>query len=149
MRRSISAILTLAAFVSIAANPAVAGEVWLTMDYVKPFKIDRAAGQIIVGNPGIADVQVQDANSLLLYGKSPGATNMYIFDEDGEAIDNLIVRVRALGDNMVTFQHGGERTTFNCMTVCEPTVTIGDGESFGNVAGQITQKFQQASTGAN
>lgn len=127
-----------------AAN---AGEVWLTMDYVKPFTIDRPASQIIVGNPGIADIQVQDANNVLLYGKAPGTTNMFILDENGEQIDNLIVRVRALGDNMLTFQHGPERTTYNCMTVCEPTVTVGDGESFGAVAGQVNQKFQQATTG--
>lgn len=135
---------------SIGAGAASAGEVWLTMDYVKPFELERDAGQIIVGNPGIADVQVQDSTHLLLFGKSPGTTNMYIYDENGERLDNLIVRVQALSDNVVVLQEGAvERTTFNCMTVCEPTVTIGDGQAFGQTAGQISQKFQQASVGSN
>ncbi len=129
------------------ATAANAGEVWLTMDYVKPYKLDKPAGQIIVGNPGIADVQVQDASHLLLYGKGPGTTNMFIYDDEGNKIDNLIVRVRALSDNVLTFHRGGERTTYNCMKNCEATVTIGDGDSFATVAGQITQKYQQASTG--
>lgn len=129
---------------------ASAGEVWLTMDYVKPFELTREAGQIIVGNPGIADVQVQDSTHLLLYGKSPGTTNMYIYDANGERLDNLIVRVQALGENVLVLQEGAaERTTFNCMTVCETTVTIGDGEAFIQTSGQINQKFQQASVGAN
>lgn len=132
------------------ASPAAAGEVWLTMDYVKPFELPRDAGQIIVGNPGIADVEVQDATHLLLYGKSPGTTNMYIYDAEGNRLDNLIVRVQALGDNVLVLQEGAnERTTLNCMTVCEPTVTIGDGQAFGQVAGQIGQKFQQAVGGGS
>ena len=142
-RRSIIGALASAIASTALTGAACAGEVWVTMDYVKPFMLERPAGQIIVGNPGIADVTVQDPRKILLYGKSPGATNLYIFDEDGEKIDNLIVRVRSVGDGMVTFQRGTQRTTLNCMTNCEATVTVGDGESFGLVAGQVAQKVQQ------
>ena len=133
---------------ALCAGGAEAGEVWLTMDYVKPYELPREAGQVIVGNPGIADVEVGHARRLLLFGKSPGTTNLYIFDVDGERIDNLVVRVQALNQNLVVLQEGGlERTTLNCMTICEPTVTIGDGQTFGVTSGQVAQKFQQSIVG--
>ncbi|MEO1014727.1 MAG: pilus assembly protein N-terminal domain-containing protein [Pseudomonadota bacterium] len=146
--RSVTAAAIGALASALSAASAVASEVWLTMDYVKPYELPRDAGQIVVGNPGIADVEVQDSRHLLLYGKSPGATNMYIFDAQGDRVDNLIVRVRAVGEHVVVLQEGAaERTTLNCMTVCEPTVTVGDGQAFGLVANQLNQKFQQAIIG--
>jgi len=39
------------------------------------------------------------------------------------------------------------RTTLNCTTHCEPTVTIGDDkEEFKDTVAQIEQKFQQAAS---
>ena len=32
---------------------------------------------------------------LVVFGKAPGLTNMFLFDADGNEIDNLVVRVRA------------------------------------------------------
>ena len=129
--------------VSLASTAASAGEVWLTMDYVKPYKLDRAAGQIVVGNPAIADIRVLDSQTVLLYAKGPGSTNFYIFDEDGQKLDDLIVRVQAIGNNKLTFQRGGERATFDCITYCDPTITVGDGQTFGEIAQQVIQKNQQ------
>lgn len=140
-------IAAMAAITISAPTAVLAEEIWLTMDYVHPIKLDREAAKIIVGNPGIADVTVENATNLLLFGKAPGVTNMFIFDDDGEKIDNMIVRVRALGDNMMTYQRGSQRTTYNCLTLCEATVTVGDGESFAEVAQQTAQKYQQASSG--
>ena len=143
------AICSISALVAAAAPaPAAADEVWVTMDYVLPVKLERAATKIIVGNPGIADVTVEDSTNLLLFGKAPGATNLYIFDEDGQKVDNMIVRVRALGDNMLTYQRGLQRTTYNCTSQCEATVTVGDGDTFGQVIQQTTSKYQQAAGAA-
>ncbi len=141
MRRILS---TLAAVIASTAA-AHAEEIWLTMDYVQPYELSKPAGQIIVGNPGIADVTVRDDSNILLFGKGPGITNLFVFDKDGEKLANLIVRVRALGDRMLTVQRGAERTTFNCMTQCEATITVGDSnDSFLATATQVQQKFQSA-----
>lgn len=136
--------LFLALFLAAPAAPAFAGEIWLTMDFVEPYKLPDGASQIVVGNPGIADIEVRDDQTVLLYGKAPGATNMFILDGNGEKVDNLIVRVQALGKNMLTVQRGDQRTTYNCLTVCETTLTVGDGASFNQVQTQVQQKFQQA-----
>ena len=140
----------LASFAVLAAtSPAFAGEVWVTMDQVKPYTLEVPAGQIIVGNPGIADVKVQDKERILLFGKGPGRTNMYILDDEGNQIDNLLVSVRVQDGGMMTVQRGLARTTYNCTTVCEATVTVGDSpEVFSGVASQIIQKFGAAAAGA-
>lgn len=142
--RRIIALISAGFFVNSAAS---AGEIWLTMDQVTPYDLDVPAGQIIVGNPGIADVSTADKTKLLLFGKSPGVTNFFIFDDEGNKIDNLIISVRAQNDDMMTIYKGSARATLTCTSVCEQTVTIGDGQgAFASAAAQIQQKFSTASS---
>lgn len=143
--------MILSAFIALMAltNTAHAGQIWLTMDQVRPLKLENPAQSIVVGNPAIADVTVQDNENLLLFGKAPGLTNMYIFDENGDAIDNLIIRVRSSGTDMLTMQRGIARTTYNCTSNCEPTITVGDDQTvFTGVAAQVQNKLQQATVAA-
>lgn len=138
------------AVTAAATTAAHADQVWVTMDQVAPYAFKKDVDQIVVGNPGIADVSVRDKSKVLIFGKAPGVTNLFLFDSNGNEIDNLIVRVRATGTEMLTFHRGGQRATYNCMSQCEPTVTIGDNtETFGVVSQQVQQKYQQATTGSN
>jgi Flp pilus assembly secretin CpaC len=131
---------------ALFATTASAEQVWVTMDQVKPYTFKQEVAQIVVGNPGIADVTVRDKSRVLLFGKAPGLTNMFLFDADGNEMENLIVRVRASNSDLLTLQRGGQRFTFNCTSTCEQTMTVGDSpEAFGAVQGQVQQKFQQAS----
>lgn len=133
-----------------AVSAAQAGEVWLTMDHVRPYKLEKPAQNIIIGNPAIADVTVQDAENLLLFGKAPGLTNIFIMDEEGNTIENMIVRVRTNATDQLTFHRGSARTTYTCTTNCEATVTVGDDPIvFGQVSGQVGQKYNQAASAAN
>lgn len=138
-------------FIAVAAmtasiQTASAQQIWLTMDQVRPYKLEKPAQSVVIGNPSIADVKVQDNSSLLLFGKGPGMTNIYFFDENGETLQNLIVRVRTPSSDMLTVHRGSARTTYNCTTNCEATVTVGDDPAvFGGVAGQMQAKFNQAS----
>jgi len=141
-------LCALAAFVAIAAS-ARAEQIWLTMDQVRPYKLDAPASSIVVGNPAIADVSVQDNENLLLFGKAPGLTNMYIFDEAGQPTKNLVIRVRSHGNDMLTFHRGAARTTYNCTHNCETTVTVGDDvDTFSTVSTQVRNKFKQAESAA-
>ncbi|HBK92168.1 MAG TPA: hypothetical protein DDZ68_10905 [Parvularcula sp.] len=141
--------LLLSLFATAAtATAAHADQVWVTMDQVAPYVFKQDVDQIVVGNPGIADVTVRDKSKVLIFGKSPGLTNFYLFDAEGKEIDNLIVRVRSTGNEMLTFHRGAQRATYNCMTQCEPTITIGDSnETFGFVSQQVQQKYQQVTGG--
>ncbi|MCB2097449.1 MAG: pilus assembly protein N-terminal domain-containing protein [Parvularculaceae bacterium] len=127
------------------ATAASAEQVWVSMDQVKPYTFKQEVDQIVIGNPGIADITVRDKSRVLLFGKSPGLTNMFLFDADGNEIENLIVRVRATNSDLLTLQRGGQRYTYNCTSVCEQTLIIGDSqEAFGAVSTQVQQKYQQA-----
>ena len=145
MRATFSVLATLFAL----TTGAEAGQVWLTMDQVRPYKLETPAQNIVVGNPAIADVTVQDNQNLLLFGKSPGLTNIYVFDEAGETIENMIVRVRSQNADMLTFYRGSTRTTYNCTSNCEATVTVGDApEVFEVLSTQVEKKFDQAKAAA-
>lgn len=142
-------IFTAAALFVLAAAPASAEQVWLTMDQVRPYELSRPAGEIVVGNPAIADVTVRDKTRVFLFGKAPGLTNMYIVDDNGELVDNLVIRVRATDNGMLVMHRGVERTTYNCTSNCEATITVGDDDaSFSAVQQQVTMKNKQAEMNA-
>ena len=133
------------------ATPAVnAEQLWLTMDQVRPYELKSPAQSIVVGNPGIADVTVQDNQNLLLFGKAPGLTNIFIFDENGKPSQNLTLRVRTTNSDMLTVHRGSMRTSYNCTVNCEATVTVGDDTTtFSNISRQVDEKFSQAQGGGN
>jgi Flp pilus assembly secretin CpaC len=147
MRRILAAAVTFAAMTQAAA----AEQLWLTMDQVRPLKLETPAHSIVVGNPSIADVTIQDNANLLLFGKAPGLTNIYIFDDTGAPVKNLMIRVRTPSSDMLTVHRGSARTTYNCTTNCEATVTVGDDPAaFSGVSGQVSAKYSQAtSLGSN
>lgn len=139
-------VMLFAVAASLAPLSAQAGQVWLAMDQVRPYEIATEAGQIVVGNPSIADVTVQDKKRILLFGKAPGLTNMFIFDDDGNTIENLVIRVSGNNADMLTMHKGSQRVTYNCTTNCEATLTVGDSkDSFTEVSTQVKAKNQQAS----
>lgn len=132
------------------AQSASAGQIWLTMDQVRPYTLENPAQKIVIGNPAIADVTVQDSQNLLMFGKAPGLTNIFIFNEDGETSENLIVRVRSPSTDMLTVHRGAARTTYNCTTNCEATITVGDDPiAFTGVSTQVQNKFNQAADAAS
>ncbi len=134
-----------AAFVALSAGPASAEQIWLTMDQVTPYRLGAGAGEVVVGNPAIADVTVLDRERIMLFGKAPGLTNIFIFDENGEPMQDLVIRVRTTGTEMLTVQRGADRITYNCTSICDQTATVGDGiQTFGSVSQQVQQKLQQA-----
>ena len=138
-------LIVLSLTASLFATAASAEQVWVTMDQVKPYTFKQEVAQIVIGNPGIADVTVRDKTRVLLFGKAPGLTNMFLFDADGNEMENLLVRVRASNSDLLTLQRGRQRYTYNCTTACEQTMTVGDSaEAFGAMTSQVQQKFQQA-----
>ena len=142
-------VLIAAVVLLSSLQTANAGQIWLTMDRVQPYQLETEVESIVIGNPAIADVTVRDGSNLLMFGKAPGLTNIYFFDHEGEVIDNLVVRVRTPSTDMLTVHRGALRTTYNCTTNCEATVTVGDDPAaFGAVSSQVGTKFGQAASAA-
>jgi len=128
----IAAALTFTA--ATAMTPAIAAEqVLVPMDEARVIRLNRAPTTVIVGNPLIADVSVQDERLLVVVGKTYGSTNIIALDEDGEELSNLDISVRTGGANNVQVFYGGARMSFTCAPRCERRIEIGDDVSVFDV----------------
>ncbi len=137
---------------STAANAGDTPEesVIVTVDQAKVFRISRPAATVIIGNPAIVDGTIEDAQTLVLTGRSFGVTNLIILDEAGDAIVDRTVVVRGHEANTVRVYRRSSRETLACAPVCEPTLTIGDdNESFTYASEQIQARNSLSEASAN
>ncbi len=132
-------------FVATAAFPAAAMEdtIDVKIDFAKIIKLERAAGTIVIGNPGIADASVQDDQTLILTGKSAGSTNMIVLDSEGAEVANTTIRVSSNVKRLTTVFYGSKRQTLSCAPTCEQVVSVGDApELFEGARTQIEGRQQ-------
>lgn len=146
-RTPANALVGLAALVAaftidvIGSRSASAADLLVNTDQATIHKLRTDASAIIVGNPSIADVNVQRGNMLVVLGKSTGTTNIIALDRDGEKIDEVIVHVRQSGTRSVTLYLGSGRHSFNCAPRCDRTLNSGDQkDGFETLESQITKK---------
>lgn len=111
---------------SLALDPGVT----VNVNMARVLRINSPASTIIIGNPAIADVTIQDPQTLVLTGKSYGQTNLIVLDSAGNPIADTLVDVVQTHAEIVTVYMGSARTTLACQPVCQPTVTLGDDLSF-------------------
>ena len=118
----LSLSLGLAAFLvaSAAAIPALAGPgIEVVMNQAKIVKLSRAADTIVIGNPEIADVSVQDGSTVVLTGKGFGVTNLVILDEAGSPIIDEQVTVTRATAASVRIYRRAQVQTMSCTPYCE------------------------------
>ncbi len=116
----------------LAAAPAFAesGPVSVKVNMARILKINAPAATVIIGNPGVADVTIQDPQTLVLTGKSYGQTNLIVLDDLGNPIaDTMVEVIQAQGD-LVTMYQGQSRTTLSCSPTCQPIIMLGDDPEF-------------------
>lgn len=143
----------IAAVAAMSIAPAYAGEVDLVLDQARLYALDQPVGSVVVANPSVADVAVHSNRELVLFGKMPGLTNLFVFDQDGRPMGSVALRVSNPRQNMVTVYAGSNRITMSCASVCEHTYTVGDGVNGlrpqgTDVASQSTLRFDMATTAA-
>ncbi len=128
------AALSLCAALAMAPAAALADEtgapVTVKVNMARILKISAPAATVIIGNPGVADVTIQDPTTLVLTGKSYGQTNMIVLDAKGNPVADTIVEVVQSEANIVTVYTAGERSTIACAPSCNPIVMVGDAPSF-------------------
>ena len=118
--------LTLSLFTPAQAEEAVS----VIVDRAKVFRLEQPAKTIIIGNPTIADVVMNDPTTLIITGKSYGTTNLVILDDDGQPIIDEIITVSPPEAGVVTVQRSGQRYSYNCAPTCQPTINMGDHDDF-------------------
>ncbi|OAN44821.1 hypothetical protein A6A04_08385 [Paramagnetospirillum marisnigri] len=130
-RPGLSTLLVVAA---LASAPALAAEsVEVALGGATQLKLSAAARQVIIGNPAIADVTMQNARSLTLFGKYPGGTSLSVLDGAGRVVLDAVVVVTAGGAESVTVRYGtgktwvpgGVTTVVDCSPQrCAPAVSL-------------------------
>ena len=125
------------------------GAIAVSVDQAKLVKLPTRAATIVVGNPLIADVTLQNGGIVVVTGKGYGATNFIAMDRGGEILVDRVIQVEGPTDQLVTVYRGGERETYSCMPVCQRRVTLGDDDKyFQSVLGQSGTLNGQAASNA-
>ncbi len=104
--------------------------VTVNTNMARVLRINAPAATVIIGNPAIADVTIQDPQTLILTGKSYGRTNMIILDAAGDPIADTMVEVAQLANNTVTVFFGSQRTSVACAPNCQPVIMLGDDANY-------------------
>lgn len=129
--RNLLAVTVLATtLVTGMSASALEGSVLVNVNMARVLRINAPAATIIIGNPGIADVTIQDPQTLILTGKSYGQTNLIVLDAAGNPVADTLIEVVQTHADIVTVYMGQSRTTLACAPVCQPTVTLGDAPAF-------------------
>lgn len=121
----------------------------LKTDQTQVMTMDAPPGNIVVGNPSIADITIE-GNQLFLHGRGYGTTNMIIFDSKGNVAYDFEVTVQDGGaNNNITMISGSQMMqTYSCMPTCQVTLHVGDNSGyFGSVISAMGAK-NGAATGA-
>jgi len=102
----------------------------VAVDQAKLIKIPSRASTIVVGNPMIADVTLQNGGVVVVTGKGYGATNFIAMDRSGEVLVDRVIQVEGPSDRVVTVYRGVDRESYSCTPICQRRVTLGDGENY-------------------
>jgi len=125
------------------------GAIAVSVDQAKLVKLPTRAATIVVGNPLIADVTLQNGVIVVVTGKGYGATNFIAMDRGGEILVDRVIQVEGPTDQLVTVYRGVERETYSCMPVCQRRMTLGDADTyFKSVSDQANQLSSQAAGSA-
>jgi Flp pilus assembly secretin CpaC len=122
------AVLLGAGLVLASFGPAFAqsAPVSVKVNMARILRIDAPAATVIIGNPGVADVTIQDPQTLVLTGKSFGQTNLIILNSSGNPIADTMIEVTQDLADVVTVFNGASRQSYSCEPDCQSVVMIGD-----------------------
>lgn len=132
MFRKSFAVLLSAGIVLGSLVPAIADSapVSVKVNMARILRIDAPASTVIIGNPGIADITIQDPQTLVLTGKSYGQTNLIILDSSGNPIADTMIQVTQDMADVVTVYVGDKRQSYSCEPVCQSIIMMGDDPAF-------------------
>ena len=122
--------LALALALAWGAAAAAEAPVTVMLDRAQVLPYPPATETVIVGNPIIADVtMLKSTGMVILTGKGFGDTNLLFLDRQGTILKEARLRVGEAPAMMVV-QRGVERESYACHPRCEPTVALGDSQTY-------------------
>ena len=133
MERLIISALFSVLSLGLFASSTSAEPIKVQVDEAKLIELNRPVHHVIIGNPSIADVSMQNKNILVFTGKSAGHTNVILLDENSRQILNRKVHVSTSNESgMVVLLMGSSRRSFHCGTICNTRLAFGDDPTFTN-----------------
>lgn len=141
---ALAAILASPGTLPAFAQDAGGAPINVNVNMARILRISAPAATVIVGNPAIADVTIQDPTTLILTGKSYGQTNLIVLDSTGEPIADTMLEVVQMQAGITTVYQGQNRTSLACSPICQPVVMMGDDNSFSSATLASSQLVQSA-----
>lgn len=108
------------------AFPAWAADVNIEVNHSRLHNLGQAASSIIVGNPSIADVSISNDNTLIVFGRAYGTTNLIALDASGRQIANLDIKVVGASTGVMTVNRGANQTSYSCAPDCIRVINTAD-----------------------
>lgn len=141
--------LSICASLMLATPPAAAQDadkdLVVKFDQSQLYRLEKPAAEIIIGNPAIADVSVQNGNLLVILGKSFGITNIIALDAERNVILDRRIMVHRDERAIVNVYKSAARMTYNCKPQCNPMPMIGDDKVFFETTKSMTEAKMQFS----
>ena len=110
----------------LVSGPAWAGGLDVRMDENTVVDLRAPAGNVVVGNPSIADVNLINPRRMVILGRSYGLTNVIVMDRMGRTIFRQEINVAAASAGRVSLYRGPLVTNFACTPHCERTPMPGE-----------------------
>lgn len=134
----------------VTAPVVQAANIIVPIDNTRLMRLKADAATVVVGNPSIADVTVEDGRTLFVIGRTFGTTNVIALDADGNQLSQFAVTVSAASPGMVTMYRGANAVSYSCTPVCQRVAVPGDdNEAFSEIVGQFQNKLQSGASGGN
>lgn len=131
-----------------ASAGAAGGDVRVALDQSEPLSLSAPASGVIVGNPAVAGVSVQNDRLLFVTGRSYGSTNLIVVGANGQPIMRARITVVPDEANSVMVTKGTTSARFDCSPLCRRRPDISDSqEAFAQTNEQINSRNGQATQG--
>jgi hypothetical protein len=143
-RTSLAVLITLPMLLAPSFAHAESAPVSVKVNMARILRINAPASTVIIGNPAIADVTIQDPQTLVLTGKAYGQTNLIVLDNRGSPIADTMIEVVQDQASIVTVYMGDKRTTLSCEPTCQPTIMLGDDSDFTGTTISSSQTIASA-----
>ena len=131
--RRILAAAALAAM-TLTASAGHAAPLRVTLSKAEVVSIDGTAAVVLIADPSIADVVLEQGHILFVLGKTTGETRLFVYDDKGNRLLERDVVVVPQGERAVTVTRDIQPTEYTCDPRCVAAEKTGGGHGAGPAA---------------
>ncbi|OYW82091.1 MAG: hypothetical protein B7Z26_03980 [Asticcacaulis sp. 32-58-5] len=124
LKAALTVLSTSISLMAIMAAPQAmaAQKLQIEKNHATRIALSAPAGNVIVGNPDIADVTVVDTRTIFIVGRSFGRSGVTITDKYGRVIfdGDVVVSQASNARGVVTVYKGLKSSSVMCAATCQP-----------------------------